>query len=334
MTFTDEERVEYGNYVKKSGSFVEQFMKPLVIPMSDQPASAPQRKRTQPTMPHHVKKNKNAMNSNNSSTSLTAMDECGDKAGASKETPLDLTITIDNDAMEVPSTGRVNPRLVASDLIMSSDSSDDDDDAEIHQSSDVRNLIRGVPHSPIVIVKPTTKESTITKDPELTVKKQPSTQVSEKPSTASSLPDKNQAPSTSGTSSVTASFQPARKMHGLAVSQQNQITINVGGKLFHTSAPTLKREEESLLARMLKKHSPLQPGKDKTYFLDRDPEIFDSIIEYLRVGPSDMFHQLPMDLMELRRIYVEAEFFELSVLKKMIEQKCMCVALNKKSDFM
>ena len=78
MTFTDEERVEYGNYVKKSGSFDEQFMKPLVIPMSDQPDSAPQRKRTQPTMPHHVKKNKNAMNPNNSSTSLTAMDECGD----------------------------------------------------------------------------------------------------------------------------------------------------------------------------------------------------------------------------------------------------------------
>lgn len=64
-----------------------------------------------------------------------------------------------------------------------------------------------------------------------------------------------------------------QKLRELAKSQQTKVILEVGNQTFMTSASILSKEE-SVLSRMVKKHSPLQPyftSKIMTYSIDRDP---------------------------------------------------------------
>ncbi|KAK3085458.1 hypothetical protein FSP39_003706 [Pinctada imbricata] len=105
--------------------------------------------------------------------------------------------------------------------------------------------------------------------------------------------------------------------------QKERVVLNVGGRRYETSIPTLKREADSLLAKMTKPISPLQPYVTDglpTYFLDRDPSIFSFLLDYLRNGPKVVklwFHT--QDPTVRSRIYIEAEHFKMKELINEIE---------------
>lgn len=63
------------------------------------------------------------------------------------------------------------------------------------------------------------------------------------------------------------------------------ITLNVGGKKFQTKKSTLTKNPNTLLAKMFKPNSKLfHKTPEGEYFIDRSPEYFAPILNYLRVG--------------------------------------------------
>ena len=68
----------------------------------------------------------------------------------------------------------------------------------------------------------------------------------------------------------------ALTLKDLADKQAKRIIINVGGKKFKTSGITLGKDENSTLAKMMKKTSPLQPYHSNNIytFIDRNPQPF------------------------------------------------------------
>ena len=112
-----------------------------------------------------------------------------------------------------------------------------------------------------------------------------------------------------------------REMH---TAQQNRIALNVGGRKFETSVPTLTRESTSILAKMTRTISPIRPYLNEglqTFFLDRDPSIFTFILDYLRNGMKivKMWFQT-QDCSVRKRIYLEAEHIKLSLLVSEMER--------------
>ena len=99
------------------------------------------------------------------------------------------------------------------------------------------------------------------------------------------------------------------------------IEINVGGKVFSCRRSTLRLEKHSLLSNMFAVDSPfgdLTRDHDGRPFIDRDGDIFASILKYLRNGGNiPRLHDLSLlDLAELRE---EAEYFSLKNLVDVID---------------
>jgi hypothetical protein len=66
-------------------------------------------------------------------------------------------------------------------------------------------------------------------------------------------------------------------------SKNEVVTLNVGGKFFATFKGTLMNYEHSYFYAMLNSGNFL-PGADGSYFIDRDPTHFPTIMAYLRTG--------------------------------------------------
>jgi len=67
--------------------------------------------------------------------------------------------------------------------------------------------------------------------------------------------------------------------------QMQRIILNVGGSKFETCPGTLSADPLSLLVKMVQNSSPYQPYQLDTiytYFIDRDPKRFMTILNYLR----------------------------------------------------
>ncbi|KAI9000285.1 BTB/POZ protein [Gaertneriomyces semiglobifer] len=64
------------------------------------------------------------------------------------------------------------------------------------------------------------------------------------------------------------------------------VTFNVGGKLFTTSRSNINLYPESLLANLIAQISTGDPKQE--IFIDRDPETFAVILQYLRTGVVDI----------------------------------------------
>ncbi|KAK3106385.1 hypothetical protein FSP39_018872 [Pinctada imbricata] len=127
-----------------------------------------------------------------------------------------------------------------------------------------------------------------------------------------------------GPSTTVTSTTAAKKLKDLAVCQNQQIILCVSGVNFYTSAQTLLgREPNSVLARMMRKTSPLQPyytDKILTYYVNRSPECFKYILDYLLNGEKCTLQE---GLISLRKIFVEAGFYELSELQSLLERKVL-----------
>jgi len=91
------------------------------------------------------------------------------------------------------------------------------------------------------------------------------------------------------------------------------ISLDVGGTRFDTSRQTLVKDPNSMLAKMFDPESKMKPGllRNGAYFLDRDPEWFRIILNYLRNGIL-----LVETTKELMAILTESRYFGLSGLEQ------------------
>jgi len=101
------------------------------------------------------------------------------------------------------------------------------------------------------------------------------------------------------------------------MSYNDIICLDVGGTRFATTRQTLCSDPDSMLARMFNPESNLAPSQvqDGAYFIDRDPDMFKILLNFLRTG------QLPEDLSrgQLKRLATEADFFQLTKLTNAIK---------------
>uniref|UniRef100_A0A8C5P815 Potassium channel regulator n=1 Tax=Leptobrachium leishanense TaxID=445787 RepID=A0A8C5P815_9ANUR len=101
------------------------------------------------------------------------------------------------------------------------------------------------------------------------------------------------------------------------MSNQEVITVNVGGMKFSTLPSTLMRFPESRLARML-------DGSDRDfriangqYFVDRDGTLFTYILDFLRTSQLS----LPSDFSDYERLLREVEFYQIQPLAETLGQE-------------
>ncbi|CAL5229386.1 g12700 [Coccomyxa viridis] len=91
------------------------------------------------------------------------------------------------------------------------------------------------------------------------------------------------------------------------------LTLNVGGKKFTSSRSTVCKDPYSMLARMFNADWHMKNRKDDKgrIFIDRDPQHFGLILNFLRDGTC----VLPTDVDARRQILQEAEFYQLESLR-------------------
>jgi len=103
--------------------------------------------------------------------------------------------------------------------------------------------------------------------------------------------------------------------HKIQEVQTGKIKLNVGGTYFTTSVSSLIREPNSMLARLCT--SDFKPSSDDSaYFLDREPELFKSILYYLRMGELD---PEIMSQITKQSILKEAQYFMMDKFVNLIE---------------
>lgn len=110
------------------------------------------------------------------------------------------------------------------------------------------------------------------------------------------------------------------KLQGMDVNQQQRIMVNVGGTIFVACATTLQADPSSILAKMVQKDSPYQPYELDmvyTYFVDRDPRHFRTILDYLRNMNCVPTHRtLSPGSANLEELLSEIVYYELTHLEK------------------
>ena len=102
----------------------------------------------------------------------------------------------------------------------------------------------------------------------------------------------------------------------MPIVENDVVELNVGGVKFSTSADTLGRDVDSMLAAMLRNSDRLDSKQIKKgrIFIDRDGERFRAVLNYLRNPAAFVKTQLET-LSAARELLEEAEFFCLADLK-------------------
>jgi hypothetical protein len=126
--------------------------------------------------------------------------------------------------------------------------------------------------------------------------------------------------------------QPLSEGIGSNEMRGRPIRLDIGGTIFKTSLETLTKDRGSMLATMFSGRFSLEPQKDGTFFIDRDPTHFRLILNFLRTGRVI----IPTDQTAREELLLEAEFFNI---KQMIDELsgrcCISPALNPtQSEFM
>jgi len=109
------------------------------------------------------------------------------------------------------------------------------------------------------------------------------------------------------------------RIRKLSLSQniEGRIVLNIGGTKFTTSRRTLTNIPDSMLSIMFSGRHPLTPDSDGSYFIDRSPKHFDTILNYYRDGEV----YLPNENQILTEILKEAKYYSIKNLVKEIEKK-------------
>eukprot|EP01132_Coremiostelium_polycephalum_P004089 gene4089-5117_t len=102
------------------------------------------------------------------------------------------------------------------------------------------------------------------------------------------------------------------------------VTLNVGGRLFSTTRSTLLKDRESMLAKMFSDNWDSTRDSNGCYLIDRSPDYFSPIINYLRCGTIVID-----DGINVEGVYQEARFFNIT---GMIEKLATLVERKNRSD--
>lgn len=96
------------------------------------------------------------------------------------------------------------------------------------------------------------------------------------------------------------------------------VRLNVGGKLFVTTRTTLCRDPLSFLYRLCQDDPDLNSDKDESgaYLIDRDPEYFGPVLNFLRHGKLI----INKNLLE-EGVLEEAEFYNIADLIELVREK-------------
>ncbi|ELR13903.1 K+ channel tetramerization subfamily protein [Acanthamoeba castellanii str. Neff] len=104
----------------------------------------------------------------------------------------------------------------------------------------------------------------------------------------------------------------------------SRVKLDVGGVHFTTSLTTLMTEPDSMLAAMFSGRHELEKDDDGRVFIDRDGELFNYVLQYLREGELDLF-QLPSGVKQ--RLKREAAFYCLPKLEEKLGSDAEAKAL-------
>lgn len=117
------------------------------------------------------------------------------------------------------------------------------------------------------------------------------------------------------------------KLGGWSDIQAGRVILDVSGTRFITSRCRLRMDPSSLLCAMVRQGSPpmrpwhLEEKNTPVYFLDRDPAHFRHILNYLRLGNSWSLLSLPREVRYLYELKAEAEHYQLTSLKTLLESR-------------
>lgn len=101
---------------------------------------------------------------------------------------------------------------------------------------------------------------------------------------------------------------------------RKKVNLNVGGRYFLTSPDTLCREPGSMLAMLVSGR--WQPSyDDNAFFIDRDPQMFELILQYLRTSELPPIKEKQHKVWYYKQLLKEAQFFLLSNLEHIIKLK-------------
>lgn len=101
--------------------------------------------------------------------------------------------------------------------------------------------------------------------------------------------------------------------------QKGVVKLNVGGRMYITSAYTLSRDQESMLATLVSGRYSVDRQPDGSIFIDRDGTHFRYILNYLR-GDRGV-DSLPDNWTEQHQLLKEAKYYKLEGLVKVIALK-------------
>jgi len=111
------------------------------------------------------------------------------------------------------------------------------------------------------------------------------------------------------------------------------ITINVGGRHFTTFKSTLLRFSHSILARMISGSIPMRKDREGRIFLDRDPNIFGFVLEYLRsskltLSEDQMNQYLVQLIQEAEYLMIDPLLDELRSIKARLNKRDVLLVWN------
>lgn len=94
-----------------------------------------------------------------------------------------------------------------------------------------------------------------------------------------------------------------------AHSDKDWVTLNVGGKVFSTTRSTLTTDKNSMLSKMFNNEWGSKRDLDGSYLIDRTPEYFAPILNFLRCGSLTID-----DATNVEGVLEEAKFFNMTIL--------------------
>jgi len=88
--------------------------------------------------------------------------------------------------------------------------------------------------------------------------------------------------------------------------QDSNINLNVGGEIFHTKLSTILSEKDTLLYKLIAHKIQKKLKLEETIFIDRNPELFKTILNYLRTKKFSTSFYTNTELEDLKN---ESEYF-------------------------
>jgi hypothetical protein len=110
-------------------------------------------------------------------------------------------------------------------------------------------------------------------------------------------------------------FETKKKLEKVSSQTKSKIKLNVGGKIFTTSLSTLTMEKNTFFSSMFSEEFNTQPDEDGEYFIDRNPEHFHLILDYLR-NPTKQVNLSEMTKKQVEDFYYEVDFYSIHSLMK------------------